>query len=117
MLTNDQLRFIAEGCEDMELDAIWDFFEHPHGTRRLKHDYASFSDRRDAFLWVLTRLLEEGRIKLIQTKTHHPMGGTIEEQVAAFRRSFPTSDLNMNGGLWFLTDACPGGSAWQHSGD
>ncbi|MEJ8820416.1 DUF596 domain-containing protein [Variovorax humicola] len=113
MLTNEQFIFVAEGCEGMELDAVWDYFAKPFGTRFLVHGHASFHARREAFLWVLRRLLDEHRIELVNMQTHKPIGGTVDEQVNRFRSAFPKDDAEMNNGIWFFTEACPGGSAWK----
>lgn len=113
MLSDAQYEFIAEGCEDMELDAIWDYFSQPLGNEFLSHNLIAFCERREAFLWVVERLLKEGRIVLTKLGTQTPVGGGVEDQIRAFREAFPKSDDEMDGGLWFFSDACPGGSAWQ----
>ena len=113
MLTDEQFSFVADGCDGMELDAVWDYFLKPNGSKYLQHRHSSFGDRREAFLWTLRRLLEERRIELVDIKTHVRMIGTIDEQVDHFRWAFPKDDSEMNNGVWFLTDACPGGSAWR----
>lgn len=113
MLNDEQYRFIADGCEDMELDAVWDFFEHPYGTGRLRHAYCTFDERKEAFLWVLKRLLVEQRIVLVNMQTHEPIEGTIDRQVERFRRALPKKETEMSNGFWFFSESCPGGSAWQ----
>ncbi|WP_199032042.1 DUF596 domain-containing protein [Ralstonia sp. ASV6] len=114
MLTDEQYVYIVEGAEDMELDAIWDYFAHPFGTRRLSHKLESFTSRRDGFLWVVERLLKEKRIVLVDIRTHTPLVGSIESQIKGFRAAFPADDAGMDNGLWFFSPECPGGSAWQH---
>lgn len=114
MVTDEQYLVIAEGCEDMELSAIWDYFAMPLGTKFLPHPYESFESRREAFLWVVKRLLEEGRIKLVNMRSHVPVEGTVEEQVQRLREAFPKNEAEIDNGLWFYSEECPGGSAWQH---
>ncbi|MGO4154838.1 DUF596 domain-containing protein [Cupriavidus sp. YAF13] len=113
MLSDAQYDFIADGCEDMELDAIWDYFSKPFGSPFLPLDLRTFEDRRDAFLWVLERLLREGRIVLIRLGTQSSIGGDISDQVRRFLEAFPKTDGEMDGGLWFFSPSCPGGAAWQ----
>jgi hypothetical protein len=112
MLTDEQFKFIVEGCEGMELDAIWDYFEKPLGTKKLRHNFVTFDQRREAFLWVLRRLIEENRISLVNMKTHLAVSGSVDQQVDLFRIYFPKNDTEMNGGVWFFSEFCPGGSAW-----
>ncbi|WP_082079828.1 DUF596 domain-containing protein [Cupriavidus basilensis] len=113
MLSNAQYEFIAEGCEDMELDSIWDYFSSPFGSKFLPHRLQSFEERRDGFLWVLNRLLYEKRIILVDLTTHASLLGSAEAQVYLFRKAFPSNDAEMDGGLWFFSPACPGGASWQ----
>lgn len=86
----------------------------------------NFNERRDLFLWLLNRLLLEGRIKL------HAKGNffdaSVDEQVDRFRQAFPQSEegadrictmpghvapyegFGMN--VWWFLDVCPAGVAW-----
>jgi hypothetical protein len=114
MLVDADYEWIAEGCEDMELDSIWDYFSEPGGTVYLKHSFFAFDSRREALLWVMKRLLEEGRIKLVKMGSQAPLEGSIDEQIQRFRDAFPKNDAEMDKGLWFFSEGCPGGSAWQH---
>ncbi len=113
MLTTSQYEFIAEGCEGMELDEIWDYFSTPFGNEFLPHSLQSFEERRDGFLWTLERLLIEHKITLVDITTHNPLPGSIGAQIDLFRRVFPDNDEAMDGGLWFFSDECPGGSSWR----
>ncbi|HDX8940905.1 DUF596 domain-containing protein [Klebsiella michiganensis] len=70
----------------------------------------SFDDRREIFLWVLARLLKEGRIRL--AKHGQFLDGTIEEQVELFRKVFPKTEAEVNDGLWFFDEKCPAGAVW-----
>ena len=113
MLREDQYHFIASGCEDMELDAIWDYFSVPFGSKFMPHQLETFESRRKGFLWVVERLISEGRIVLIDRSTHAPLPGDSRSQVELLQRAFPKEDAAMDGGLWFLSTSCPGGAAWS----
>nr|WP_080727810.1 DUF596 domain-containing protein [Ralstonia solanacearum] len=113
MLARNQCYFIAEGCEGMGLDAIWDYFSVPCGTKFMPHDLESFDSRREGFLWVIERLIDEGRIVLVDMNSHAPLEGASKLQIERFRSTFPKSDDGMDGGLWFFSADCPGGVAWQ----
>lgn len=99
---------IAFYCEGQELYHIW---------HDLIGDVADFGERREALLWVVHRLLEDGRVDLVNMHTHVPLGGAFEDQIDRLRQAFPKDDTEMNNGIWFFTDACPGGSAWRFNPD
>ncbi len=40
-----------------------------------------------------------------------------EEQMEMFRKSFPTSDEEMDSGAWFFADECPAGAVWVLKGE
>ncbi len=109
-MKNDRYEWIRDGCEGMELDAVWDY---------VIEDASTFEDRKALFLHVLERLLREGHIKLIHLHTRIPMCGTVKEQIQQFSDAFPKTMEQMDlgwregSGTWFLTEQCPGGSAWQ----
>nr|WP_247313697.1 DUF596 domain-containing protein [Ralstonia pseudosolanacearum] len=113
MLAGDQYNFIVEGCEGMELDAIWDYFSVPFGTKFMPHDLESFDSRREGFLWVVERLVDEGRVILVDVSNHVPLEGCARLQIERFRQAFPKNDAEMDRGLWFFSADCPGGVAWQ----
>ncbi|MFY7866375.1 DUF596 domain-containing protein [Roseateles sp.] len=109
-MKQERYEWIRDSSEGMELDAVWDY---------VMEDACTFEDRKALFLHVLERLLREGNIKLIHMDTDIPMRGTVKEQIQQFSDAFPKTMDEMdlgegNGiGLWFLTEQCPGGSAWQ----
>jgi len=104
-ITIESYEELALYCEDQELNSIW---------LGLGRDFANFDERREAFFWVLRRLLEEGRIKLVNMRTHIPLEGSVDGQIQRFRDVFPKNDAEMDSGIWFLLEGCPGGSAWLH---
>jgi hypothetical protein len=112
MFTDEEIILIVEHCEDMEMDAIWFFF----GTEYLPHKYSSFDERREAFLWILKRLIQDGHIKLLNMYTREFVPGSIDEQIERFRQVFPKNDEGMRNGIWFLDTECPGGALWSYEG-
>ncbi|MGX9867181.1 DUF596 domain-containing protein [Enterobacter mori] len=70
----------------------------------------SFDDRREIFLWALTRLLKEGRLRL--AKHGQFLDGTIEEQVELFREALPRTEAELDDGIWFFDEECPAGAVW-----
>jgi len=90
----------------------------------------SFSQKREIFLWMLERLLREGRIKLHKNGVF--LATSIEEQVEQFRLALPASEedadkvctkpgyepayegFGMN--VWWFLDICPAGVAWRMPG-
>lgn len=104
MLTTHEFERLCCWCEDQELTAVWGWVSNLE---------RAFSRARDSFLWALRRLLEERRIELVNMHTHEPLTGSIEEQVQRFSDAFPKNEAEMNNGIWFFTEACPGGAVWR----
>lgn len=80
-----------------------------------------FDERRELFLWLLKRLLREGRIKLHKNGVF--LESPIDQQIEAFRQAWPSSEKpypshpDADFYLWFFDPACPAGVAWrQHDG-
>ena len=112
----ETLTYYADG---RNLDTLWDAWQHS--------EKQTFIQRRDIFLWILERLLKEGRIKLHKNGVF--LEGSIEEQIAQFREKFPKAEkdadrictkpgyevpyegFGMN--LWWFMDICPAGVAWR----
>lgn len=87
------------------LHTIWD------ASRRIGQD---FDKQRDAFLWIVERLLVHGRIKL--HKDGVLLEDSVEEQVNTLRRSFPADEAASGYEdfyWWFFDDECPAGVAWR----
>ncbi|EOA1953219.1 DUF596 domain-containing protein, partial [Escherichia coli] len=38
--------------------------------------------------------------------------GSVEEQVERFRQAFPKTEEEMEDGIWFFDESCPGGAVW-----
>ncbi|WP_419653908.1 DUF596 domain-containing protein [Xylella fastidiosa] len=114
MLTQEQLDDIYEIVRG-PLSYLWGYIENAYATPPQKPDPASFEERKKDFLFIIGKLLDEGRLKL--AKKGKFMTGTTEEQVEMFRKSFPTSDEEMEFGVWFFADECPAGAVWISKGE
>ncbi|EDM0764297.1 DUF596 domain-containing protein [Salmonella enterica] len=101
MLNYDEFKHLCEALEGRNLQAGW------WSTESFSGD---FNNRVTFFFWLFERLLKEGRIKL--AKHGKFLEGSVEEQVALFRQVFPHTEAEMEDGLWFFDESCPGGAVW-----
>ncbi|EEV5606222.1 TPA: DUF596 domain-containing protein [Escherichia coli] len=106
LLNDKQYNELCEAAEGRNLGAVFSYSE-PEEPPPLNF---SFEERKKVFLWVLTRLLKEGRIKLV--KHGKFLEGSVEEQVERFRQAFPKTEEEMEDGIWFFDESCPGGAVW-----
>jgi len=104
-LSDDEYNELADAAEGQTLDAVL-CYSIPESFP----PEFSFSDRREIFLWVLERLLNDGKIKL--AKHGKFLEGSIDEQVERFRKVFPQTEMEMEDGIWFFDEVCPGGAVW-----
>ncbi|MDD0943790.1 DUF596 domain-containing protein [Xylella fastidiosa] len=114
MLTQEQIDHIYEILGG-PLSFLWGYIGDAHGISTLQRDPASFEERKKDFLFLIGKLLDEGRLKL--AKNGEFMTGTTEEQVEMFRSSFPASDEELETGTWFFFDECPAGAVWVFKGE
>ncbi|ARO69782.1 hypothetical protein B9J09_11870 [Xylella fastidiosa subsp. pauca] len=114
MLTQEQ---IDDFCEDLggALDGLWSYIRRAHGIPPHQEDLGSFEERKNDFLFMIGKLLDEGKLKLAENGEF--ITGTTEELVEMFRKSFPTSDEEMEFGVWFFSDDCPAGAVWVYKGE
>lgn len=117
MLSKEQLLSV---CEDLThpLHFIWFSIGNEYGVKPSTSDPKTFELRRNDFLALLGRLLNEGRLRLAKNGKFLPGSGA--EQLVFFAQAFPRSDdeIDLGGaGTWFFTDACPGGAVWVTFGD
>ena len=101
MLSEDEFAELTEALEGRNLQANW------WATESFASD---FSIRRKFFFWIFEHLLKEGRIKL--AKHGKFLEGSVEEQVERFRQAFPKTEEEMEDGIWFFDESCPGGAVW-----
>jgi hypothetical protein len=104
MISQQRYEFVKDHIEDIELDALWLYTED---------DAKNFDERRAIFFFILKRLLEEGRVRLLKVCAGPEWPGSIDEQIERFGQIFPKDEATMEDGKWFYK-ACPVGSAWQH---
>ncbi|KQH73056.1 DUF596 domain-containing protein [Xylella fastidiosa subsp. sandyi] len=117
MLTQEQIDDICENLGGA-LDGLWSCIRRIHGVAPHQEDPASFEERKNDFLFLIGKLLDEGRLKLAEKGKFFT--GTTEELVEMFRSSFPASDEEMDlegAGLWFFMDECPAGAVWVFKGE
>jgi hypothetical protein len=104
-ISENEYKELADAAEGQTLDAVlcYSIPENvPAGF--------SFEDRKEIFLWALTHLLNDGRIKL--AKHGKFLTGSVEEQVEHFRKALPKTEAEIDDGLWFFDEHCPGGAVW-----
>lgn len=112
MLTQEQIDFIYEDLIHA-FDFLWFNVGDAHGIYAAQTDKESFAERKNDFLFLLGKLLDEGKLKL--AKKGKFLSGTTTGLVEMFRKSFPDSDeaVDLGGaGIWFFTDECPAGAVW-----
>ncbi len=91
---------LNEALKGRNLQALW------WATEAFSADYVS---RVEVFFSVLERLLRE---KIRLAKHGNFLEGSVDEQVERFRRAFPLTEPEMEDGIWFFDEACPGGAVW-----
>lgn len=106
MLNDALIEQLLDYGEGRGLDYVWAWAEK-EGT--------TFEPRREAFLWILRRLLESGRLKL--HKNGKILEGTVDEWVQRFNEVMPEKDGDAcfdppDFSFWFFTDECPGEAVW-----
>lgn len=104
-ISEKEYRELADAAEGQTLDAVLCY-----STPENMPTEFGFEDKREIFLWVLARLLNEGRIKL--AKHGEFLEGTVDQQVERFREMLPKTEAEVDGGLWFFDERCPAGVVW-----
>ncbi|ALQ95740.1 hypothetical protein XFUD_12040 [Xylella fastidiosa] len=115
MLTQEQIDHIYEMLGG-PLSFLWGYIGDAHGIHPQRPDPASFEERKKDFLFLIGKLLDEGRLKLGNRKGEF-INGTTEELVEMFRSSFPASDEELMKGTWLVTEECPFIAVWVHKGE
>ncbi|WP_080172155.1 DUF596 domain-containing protein [Salmonella enterica] len=106
MLTEYEYRETADASEMQALSGLWAYSIPDHVDSAV----FSFDERKKLFFWIFERLLKEGRIKL--AKHGKFLEGSVDEQVERFRQAFPKTEEEMEDGIWFFDESCPGGAVW-----
>lgn len=111
--SDEQYQLFIRRSEFGNLVDLWLATHYASDGADIEHS-VKFGERRDAFIWVLERLLREGRIKL--HKKGKFLESPIEEQIQAFRNAWPVS-VEATGYKdfywWFFDPVCPAGVAWR----
>jgi hypothetical protein len=104
-LDNNILVHGIDYIEGHSIAGIW------HSSKRVGDDFLKC---REAFLWIIERLLKEGRIKLHTNRVF--IETPIEDQIDLFRKAWPSS-IKASGYedfyWWFFDPECPAGIAWR----
>ncbi|WP_443114245.1 DUF596 domain-containing protein [Herbaspirillum seropedicae] len=101
MLPTKRYQFIVDNVRGMALDAVWLYLED---------DSESYEERKEKFLWILRKMIDEGLIQL--AKDGMVIHDTTENVLDKFRMAFPLDDTDLNNGVWFFTNSCPSGIGW-----
>lgn len=111
MLNDVLIEQLLDYGEGRGLDYVWAWAEKEGNT---------FEARREAFLWILRRLLESGRVKL--HKDGKVLEGTTDEWVRLFDEKMPRTeipyprrpgmDFDFGYEQWFFDPDCPGQAVW-----
>ncbi|RAN42719.1 hypothetical protein RB25_25325 [Herbaspirillum rubrisubalbicans] len=101
MLSNERYQFILECVKGVALDAVWLYLED---------DSQSYEERKEKFLWMLKKMVDERLITL--AKDGILIRDSIEDVLDQFRMAFPAYDGDLNNGIWFFTPSCPCGIGW-----
>lgn len=96
----DFLEF-CKALEGRNLQAVW------WSTESMAETYCL---REKHFFMLFEKLLEDNLIKLAKKGVF--LNGTVAEQIERFRQSFPKTEAEMEDGLWFFDETCPGGAVW-----
>ncbi len=113
MINLESLDYLANYCEGMDINSFWHYFDIGLDYGKGMHNYTTFTERREAFLWTVKQLVEHGYIRLVEMgKPKNFLSGTVDENLENLRKAFPKDDEGIQGGLWFFFDDCPLGCNW-----
>ncbi|MDD0946097.1 DUF596 domain-containing protein, partial [Xylella fastidiosa] len=115
MLTQEKLDVIYEVLGG-PLNFLWSSVGRANGVSSSQVDPNSFEERKNDFLFLIGKLVDEGLLKLGNRKGEF-FTGTAAELVEMFRSCFPSSDEELETGIWFLIDECPFVAVWVHKGE
>lgn len=95
-LNQEWVDYVIEVADQQSLNSLWFYSQL---------DNATFEERCEAFYWILEKVLESGRLRLI--KNGKCLTGTPKELVQRFREVFPKSDFpfpdepELDASYWF----------------
>jgi|LauGreDrversion4_2_1035121.scaffolds.fasta_scaffold426858_2 hypothetical protein len=95
-LNQEWVDYVIEVADQQSLNSIWFYSQL---------DDSTFEVRCEAFYWILEKVLDSGRLRLIKNGEY--LTGTPQEQVQRFRDVFPKSDFpfpedpELDASYWF----------------
>nr|WP_201745745.1 DUF596 domain-containing protein [Xylella taiwanensis] len=95
---------------------LWEYVGRAHGVSDTQVDLDSFEERKNDFLLIIGKLLDEGRFKLGNRKDGLIMEGPTEALLEMFGSCFPASDEALLNGIWLVIDECPFVAVWVSKG-
>lgn len=107
LLNEFEYKELADAAEDQSLGAVF-CYSIPEAFKASKE--FTFKQQTEVFFYVLTRLLNDGRIRLARDGKF--LKGSSNELVSQFRKSFPHTEKELLNGIWFYDDTCPGEVVW-----
>ncbi len=116
MLTQEKLDVIYEVLGG-PLNFLWSSVGRANGVSSSQVDSNSFEERKTDFLFLIGKLVDEGLLKLGNRKGEF-FTGTAAELVEMFRSCFPSSDEELETGIWFLYRRnVHSWAVWVHKGE
>lgn len=119
-LSDSQFENVIYGTDQMSLSALWNATNNDGlDASYIPLVFQPFTARKSLFIWILERLLREGRIKLHKNGVF--LQGSIEMQVQRFQEAWPETDKpypdhpDAGFDLWFFDPVCPAGVAWRRA--
>ncbi|AXI83706.1 DUF596 domain-containing protein [Xylella taiwanensis] len=117
MLTQEQIDSICDPDRAGEpLHFLWGYVGRAHGIGPQQIAQDSFEERKNDFLFIIGKFLDEGRFKLGNRKDGLIMEGSTEVLVEMFRSCFPASDEALEKGTWLVFEECPFVAVWVLKG-
>lgn len=95
-LNQEWVDYVIEVADQQSLNSLWFYSQL---------DDSTFEERCEAFYWILEKVLESGRLRLIKSGEY--LTGTPKELVQRFRDVFPKSDFpfpedpELDASYWF----------------
>ncbi|MBK5144773.1 DUF596 domain-containing protein [Budviciaceae bacterium BWR-B9] len=111
MVTDNEYKTILKYAETQALNGLCAYIAlFLLSSIHTEYEDFPFLKRKAIFFWFLEKLLKAGRIKLAKHGSF--LKGTVSEQVKCFKLSFPKTEEEIENGLWFFDESCPGGAVW-----
>lgn len=111
-LNEEWIQTVLYECNGRTLQTIWFYSEFENQT---------FEERREAFFWILEKVLESGQLRL--KKNGEYLTGTPKELVQRFKEVFPKSNFpfpdepELDASYWFYgigKPEVPAEAVWRY---